>query len=63
MLRPMLPWERGACLGQGRPGAEAVPPWWQAWFALYEGKLLADDIEQLAQPRPVDGKIGAWHRL
>jgi hypothetical protein len=49
MLRPMLPWECGACLGQAGPGAKAVPPWWQAWYALYEGKLLADDIEQLAR--------------
>jgi hypothetical protein len=48
MLRPMLASERGACRGQGRPGAKAVPPWWQAWYALYEGRLLADDIEQLA---------------
>jgi hypothetical protein len=49
MLRPMRPSERSACLRRRRPGTAAVPSWWQAWFALYEGKLLADDIEQLAR--------------
>jgi len=48
MLRPMLPRELAVSLGQGRPGARPIPPWWPAWRALYEGKLLADDIEQLA---------------
>ncbi len=32
-----------------RPGNEPVPSWWHAWAGLYEGKLLADDIEQLAR--------------
>ena len=35
--------------GPGQARRQAVPPWWQAWLALYDGKLLADDIEQLAR--------------
>ena len=51
--------ERGAYLGQGRPGADGrCRPWWQAWDGLYEGTLLADDIEQLARDlaKPTSGE-------
>jgi hypothetical protein len=30
-------------------GNQPVPSWWHAWAGLYEGRLLADDLEQLAR--------------
>lgn len=46
LLRPMTReelsryWDRNKC---------GVPQWWQAWHGLYQGTVLADDLEQLAQ--------------
>ena len=50
MLRPMTRDE----LGQYGAGASSnryppVPSWWKAWAGLYAGRLLADDLEQLAR--------------
>jgi hypothetical protein len=50
MLRPMTRNE----LGQYGAGASSnryppVPSWWKAWAGLYAGRLLADDLEQLAR--------------
>ena len=32
-----------------------MPPWWQAWAGLYQGTVLADDLEQLAQDLVTQG--------
>ena len=50
LLRPMT-YEEAQ---QYRAGSSSslypqVPHWWKAWHGLYQGKLLADDIEQLAK--------------
>jgi hypothetical protein len=50
LLRPMTRAEAG----QYQAGTSSnlypqVPSWWKAWHGLYSGKLLADDIEQLAR--------------
>jgi hypothetical protein len=48
LLRPMTrdEIERYWTATGGR--ADPVPPSWRAWFGLYAGSVLADDIEQLA---------------
>ncbi len=47
LLRPMNPKEREAFREGSRRGR--VPSWAMAWDALYRGRLIADDIEALAQ--------------
>ena len=49
---------RGGRSGRAGPAAGSFPAWWQAWRGLYDGKLLADDIEQLAKElsRPGGGE-------
>ena len=60
MLRPMLPSELAPCLAQHRPGARPVPPWWQAWRALYERQAPR---RRHRATRERSRKIGAWHRF
>jgi hypothetical protein len=45
LLRPMTSIELRRL--NARP-AEPLPAWWQAWQGLYAGRVVADDIEQLA---------------
>jgi hypothetical protein len=62
LLRPMTPDEtRQYRAGSSSNLCPQVPPWWKAWHALYEGKLLADDIEQLAKDFAQTGLEGAEH--
>jgi len=48
LLRPMAQGEWVQYWNRSR-GDGGVPPWWQAWAGLYQGTVLADDIEDLAQ--------------
>jgi hypothetical protein len=48
LLRPMTLVELRRYWDRHSVGA-GVPQWWQAWFGLYQGTVLADDIEELAQ--------------
>ncbi|HQR54007.1 MAG TPA: hypothetical protein PLZ79_12110 [Burkholderiales bacterium] len=50
LLRPMMRDEEERCFGYGRYSARDrdLPAWWRAWVGLYQGRLVADDIEQLA---------------
>jgi len=60
LLRPKTDEEERRYAESRRPPARvrSVPSWWTAWQGLYAGKLLADDIEQLASDltRSGDGK-------
>jgi len=51
LLRPMTQREadrwRLAALPYGQRAG--VPSWWSAWAGLYAGKVLADDVEELAR--------------
>ena len=40
-------------------GNQHVPSWWHAWAGLYEGRLLADDLEQLARDLSQSGNVRA----
>jgi len=48
LLRPMTQGEWAGYWNRGR-SAGGLPRWWQAWAGLYQGTVLADDIEQLAE--------------
>ena len=48
LLRPMTEAET-ADLGRLRFRGEPVPSWLKAWDALYQGKLVVDDIDSLAE--------------
>jgi hypothetical protein len=48
LLRPMRSDEIERRWRSARGNGAPVPPWWEAWFGLYGGTVLADDIEQLA---------------
>ena len=48
LLRPMTQAELHQ-YWDSRRGKGGVPPWWQAWGGLYQGTVLADDLEQLAK--------------
>jgi hypothetical protein len=48
LLRPHREDERGQ-LWETRNHHERRKPWWPAWHGLYEGRVLADDIEDLAR--------------
>jgi hypothetical protein len=48
LLRPHREDERWQ-LWDTRDHHERRKPWWHAWHGLYEGKVLADDIEDLAR--------------
>jgi hypothetical protein len=54
LLRPMMQQELHRYWDSGR-GKGGVPRWWQAWFGLYQGTVLADDLEQLAQDLVTQG--------
>lgn len=49
LLRPMDGVELVRYRSSTHSGNQPVPSWWHAWAGLYEGKLLADDLEQLAR--------------
>jgi len=48
LLRPMNLDEQ-ACYSISRSAGKNLPQWVRAWAALYDGSLVADDIETLAQ--------------
>ena len=54
LLRPMTQGEQARYWNRGLYG-RGLPSWWQAWIGLYQGKVLADDIEQLAQELATHG--------
>ena len=57
LLRPMTRNELGQyCAGASSNLYPQVPSWWKAWAGLYAGKLLADDLEQLARDLSQSGK-------
>ena len=58
LLRPMRQNELQQHGEKARRATERVPAWWQAWVGLYQGTVLADDIEQLAKDlaQPSDGR-------
>jgi hypothetical protein len=49
LLRPMSGVEIARFRSSSQSGNKPVPSWWKAWAGLYAGKLLADDLEQLAR--------------
>ncbi|HEX9207964.1 MAG TPA: hypothetical protein VF851_06990 [Steroidobacteraceae bacterium] len=49
LLRPMDGVEIVRYRSSRHSGNQPVPTWWHAWAGLYEGKVLADDLEQLAR--------------
>ncbi len=49
LLRPMTKNELQKFRANVYKSPNAIPSWWKAWSSLYDGKLLADDIEQLAE--------------
>ncbi len=49
LLRPMNASEASWLENNWRRSHDALPQWALAWRALYDGKLVADDIEALAQ--------------
>lgn len=57
LLRPMAQGEWAGYWDRGR-SAGGLPPWWPAWVGLYQGALLADDIEQLANDLNSAGRGG-----
>ena len=58
LLRPMTQdeWSRYWVRARGAGGA---PRWWRAWAGLYQGTVLADDIEELAKDLATQGGGGA----
>ena len=60
MLRPKTAEENAEA---GLLRAKGVPQWVQAWGGLYEGRLVADDIEGLAETfatHPENGDVGLF---
>jgi len=57
LLRPMAQGEWAVYWNRGRRLC-GLPPWWQAWVGLYQGTVLADDIEQLANDLNSAGRVG-----
>ena len=57
LLRPMTQGEQARYWNRGLHG-RGLPSWWQAWIGLYQGTVLADDIEQLAQELATHGGGG-----
>ncbi len=49
LLRPMNKTEARYFEAIYRPGGQPWPAWVKAWEALYDGKLITDDIEALAE--------------
>jgi hypothetical protein len=49
LLRPMDPGEETGYRARQHDRRRPLPQWTRAWAALYEGRLVADDIEALAQ--------------
>ncbi len=59
LLRPMNEvearvWEQH----RNARGSERLPPWVYAWASLYEGRLVADDIAELAQSLSTPSRAG-----
>ena len=48
LLRPMRGDESRRYLDHVCRGDPGLPPWWPVWHGLYQGTVLADDLEQLA---------------
>jgi len=61
LLRPMSGVEITRFRSSSQTGNKPVPSWWKAWAGLYEGRLLADDLEQLARDlsQPGNGQANA----
>ncbi len=62
LLRPMTRDEWGKYhAGTSSNGYPSMPSWWKAWAGLYAGRLLADDLEQLARDlaQPGNGQADA----
>ena len=57
LLRPMTQAEQAGYWNRGLRG-RGLPSWWQAWIGLYQGTVLADDIEQVAQELATHGGGG-----
>ena len=59
LLRPMNDDELRRCPGRWSRPTFHVPSWWRAWHGLYEGTIVADDLEQLAcdLAKPNDGEL------
>jgi hypothetical protein len=55
LLRPMA---QGDWARYRDRAADGLPPWWKAWVGLYQGTVLADDIEQLANDLAAAGRAG-----
>jgi hypothetical protein len=57
LLRPMTPEESRCYWGPvwASTRGRDFPAWWHLWSGLYGGKVLADDIEQLASSVPGTG--------
>jgi hypothetical protein len=49
LLRPMDPGEEAEYRARLQDRSWPLPQWVRAWAALYQGRLVADDIEALAQ--------------
>jgi hypothetical protein len=49
LLRPMDPGEETGYRARQHDRRRPLPQWTRAWAALYEGRLVADDIEALAR--------------
>jgi hypothetical protein len=49
LLRPMDPGEEAEYRARLQDRSQPLPQWTRAWAALYQGRLVADDIEALAQ--------------
>ena len=49
MLRPMTRTEIERYWAAARGAATPLPVYWKAWFGLYGGSVLADDLEDLAK--------------
>ncbi len=58
LLRPMNDRETGCYIGWPWENA-SIPDWVRAWYGLYAGTLLADDIEALAEKMGSPGGAGA----
>jgi len=57
LLRAMTKDEHGAFWQSFRSGGSPVPSWWTAWDGLYMGRVLADDLEPLANDFAASGQL------
>ena len=49
LLRPMTDTEKYRYVMTPHGGGRKPPTWWHTWNGLYQGTVLADDLEQLAE--------------